>query len=66
MTLNAQEKPENPHNPTKENLPAAENSQTADYDTTLYSEDLVFGSKKKLADVYKGRVVTKLELAGHG
>ncbi|KAL5258036.1 hypothetical protein ACHWQZ_G012851 [Mnemiopsis leidyi] len=62
----SEEKPENPHNPTKENLPAAENSQTADYDSTLYTEDLVYGSKKKLADVYKGRVVTKLELAGHG
>ena len=60
-----QEKPENPHKPTEEN-PAAESSQTEDYDTSLYSENLVFGSKKKLANVFKGRVVTKKELAEHG
>ena len=59
------------HNPISDN-PVPSNEQTEQkeqneqYDSTLYSEELVYGSKKKLANVYRGRVVTKPELAEHG
>lgn len=64
----------NPHNPISDNpVPSNEQTeqkeqaeQTEQYDSTLYSEELVYGSKKKLANVYRGRVVTKPELAEHG
>ena len=67
----------NPHIPTTDNpVPSNEQTeqteqteqkeQTEQYDSTLYSEELVYGSKKKLANVYRGRVVTKPELAEHG
>jgi hypothetical protein len=58
----------NPHLPSEDrSTPSSEHaSQSEEYDPSLYSEDLVYGSNKKLANVYRGRVVTKQELADHG
>lgn len=64
----SQSEQKNPHFPSEDSTTVTpeQATQNTEYDTSLYTEELVYGSKKKLANVYRGRVVTKQELANHG
>lgn len=43
-----------------------EGLKDGEYDKFVYTEELVYGSQKKLAPVYSGMVFTKQQLAEHG